>query len=158
MLKVKAAQALVRFWPGFSQGNMILPSMLSHDQAVVREHMEDPLVHYRISARLFYEFQTMRASLQRRAGDLKTPTLILHGGDDAIAAPEGSERWARLAPAGMVTVRVYPGLFHEVLKEVERDEIIASMIEWLERPASAPPEASRPLPAIQEADPGGARA
>lgn len=148
MLKVKAAQALVRFWPGFSQGNMILPSMLSHDQAVVREHMEDPLVHYRISARLFYEFQMMRTSLQKRAPELKIPTLILHGGDDHIAAAEGSERWARLAPAGLVTVRVYPGLFHEVLKEVERDEIIAAMIEWL-GPASlagatAPPLRSTP--------------
>lgn len=155
MLKVKAAQALVRFWPGFSQGNMILPSMLSHDQAVVREHMEDPLVHYRISARLFYEFQLMRASLQRRAPELKTPTLVLHGGDDHIAAAEGSERWARLAPAGLVTVRVYPGLFHEILKEVERDDIIASMIDWLERPVAAR-EASRPLPSTQGAGPGGA--
>jgi alpha-beta hydrolase superfamily lysophospholipase len=148
MLKVKAAQLLVRFWPGFSQGNMILPSMLSHDQAVVREHMEDPLVHYRITARLFFEFQMMRASLQRRARELKVPTLILHGGDDPVATASGSERWATLAPKGMVEVRLYPGLYHEVLNELERDDIIASMIGWLERPvpsggASTPLSASR---------------
>jgi alpha-beta hydrolase superfamily lysophospholipase len=146
MIKVKAAQALVRFWPGFSQGNMILPSMLSHDQAVVREHMEDPLVHYRISARLFFEFQAMRASLHRRAPGLSVPTLILHGGDDPVALASGSERWAKLAPAGMVEVRVYPGLYHEVLNELERDDIIAAMIDWLERPAPAAARASRPLP------------
>jgi len=157
MLKVKIAQALVKFWPGFSQGNMILPSMLSHDQAVVREHMEDPLVHYRISARLFYEFQMMRASLQRRAPELKIPTLILHGGDDPIASPEGSERWARLTPPGLVTVRVYPGLFHEVLKEVERDEIIAAMIEWL-GPADAARGAAPPLRSIPRAGSGAAQA
>jgi len=157
MLKVKIAQALVKVWPGFSQGNMILPSMLSHDQAVVREHMEDPLVHYRISARLFYEFQMMRASLQRRAPELKTPTLILHGGDDPIASPEGSERWARLAPPGLVTVRLYPGLFHEVLKEVERDEIIAAMIEWL-GPADAARGAAPPLRSIPRAGTGAAQA
>jgi len=157
MLKVKIAQALVKVWPGFSQGNMILPSMLSHDQAVVREHMDDPLVHYRISARLFYEFQMMRASLQRRAPELKTPTLILHGGDDPIASPEGSERWARLAPPGLVTVRLYPGLFHEVLNEVERDEIIAAMIEWL-GPADAARGAAPPLRSIPRAGTGAAQA
>jgi alpha-beta hydrolase superfamily lysophospholipase len=146
MLKVKAAQVLVRFWPGFSQGNMILPSMLSHDQAVIREHMEDPLVHYRITARLFFEFQMMRASLQRRAPDLKTPTLILHGGDDPVAMASGSERWAALAPRGLVDVRLYPGLYHELLNELERDDIIASMIGWLEQPFSAR-GASTPLPA-----------
>ncbi len=147
MIKVKAAQLLVRFWPGYSQGNMILPSMLSHDQAVVRAHMEDPLVHYRISARLFYEFQLMRGSLQARAAELWVPTLILHGGEDHVAAFEGSERWARLVPPGRVSIRSYPGLYHEVLNELERDEIIASMIDWLEEPvpgsgASTPPPAS----------------
>jgi alpha-beta hydrolase superfamily lysophospholipase len=137
MLKVKAAQALVRVWPGFSQGNMILPSMLSHDQEVIREHMEDPLVHYRISARLFLEFQLMRTSLHRRAPGLRTPTLILHGSEDHVAAAEGSRRWSALTPPGLVEVRLYPGLYHEVLNELERDEIITSMIDWLERPVAA---------------------
>lgn len=132
MIKVKAAQLLVRVWPGFSQGNMILPSMLSHDAEVVREHAMDPLVHYKISARLFLEFQAMRATLRRRAGDVPIPTLLLHGGADPIADPEGTKRWAEAARTGMVTLRLYPALYHEVLKEVERESIIASMIDWLE--------------------------
>ncbi len=137
LLKVKAAQAIARFWPGFSQGNMILPSMLSHDQAIVRAHMEDPLVHYRISARLFLEFQMMRGSLQRRAGDLRVPTLVIQGGEDHVAAPEGTQRWVGLAPKGLVELRLYPGLYHEVLAEVGREAIISDLIDWLERPAAA---------------------
>jgi len=137
MIKVKAAQLLVRFWPGFSQGNMILPSMLSHDQEVVRAHASDPLVHYKISARLFLEFQAMRVSLQRRSGELRTPTLLLQGAEDPISAPEGSKRWAGVTRPGFVTLRIYPDLYHEVFWEVERDPIIASMIDWLEAaPAS----------------------
>ncbi|HET9941534.1 MAG TPA: alpha/beta hydrolase [Candidatus Eisenbacteria bacterium] len=156
LLKVKAAQALVRFWPGFSQGNMILPSMLSHDQSIVRAHMEDPLVHYRITARLFLEFQFMRASLMKRVGELKTPTLVIQGGEDHVADPAGSEKWVKMAPEGLVELRLYPGLYHEVLAEVGRTEIIASLIDWLEKPmasrggpgapavgASTPPRASR---------------
>jgi len=158
LLKVKAAQALVRFWPGFSQGNMILPSMLSHDQNVVRAHMEDPLVHYKITARLFLEFQFMRASLMKRVGELKTPTLVLQGGEDHVADPLGSQRWVRMVPDGMAELRLYPGLYHEVLAEVGRADIIASLIDWLEKPpaargtlpggqaaegASTPPRASR---------------
>ena len=137
MIKVRAAQVLVRFWPGFSQGNMILPSMLSHDQEVVRAHMEDPLVHYRISARLFFEMQALRAAAGRRARELHHPTLLLHGGADPIADAGGSARWARGTPEGRVTLRLYPGLYHEPLNEVERAEIIASMIDWLETPSPA---------------------
>lgn len=137
MIKVKAAQLLVRFWPRFSQGNMILPSMLSHDQEVVRAHGNDPLVHYKISARLFLEFQAMRVSLHRRAGELRIPTLLLQGAEDHIAAPEGSRRWAGQTQPGVVALRIYPALYHEVLWELERAAIIASMIDWLEAaPAS----------------------
>lgn len=137
LLKVKLAQAVARFWPGFSQGNMILPSMLSHDQAVIRAHMEDPLVHYRITARLFLEFQFMRASLMKRASELKTPTLVLQGGEDHVAAPLGTERWVKMVPEGMAELRLYPELYHEVLAEVGRAEIIASLIDWLEKPPAA---------------------
>jgi acylglycerol lipase len=132
MLKVRAAQVMVRFWPRFSQGNMILPSMLSHDQTIVREHMEDPLVHYRISARLFFELQSARATLGRKAPDLRHTTLVLHGGSDHVAAANGSVRWVRAAPQGRATVRVYSGLYHEVLNEVEREPIIASMADWID--------------------------
>jgi lysophospholipase len=132
MLKVRAAQLAARFWPGFTQGSTILPTMLSHDQEVVRAHAVDPLVHYRISARLFFEFQRMRYALIRSAPKLSVPTLILHGGADPIAAVAGSERWARTAPAGRVTLRVYPGLLHEILNEVERPRVLSDLGGWLE--------------------------
>ena len=135
MLKVRAAQFLVRFWPGFSQGNMILPSMLSHDPEIVRAHMEDPLVHYRISARLFFELQASRAAAARRARELKHPTLLLHGGADPIADATGSARWARATPDAIVTLRLYPGLYHEPLAETDRAQIISSLIDWLEEPS-----------------------
>jgi alpha-beta hydrolase superfamily lysophospholipase len=137
MIKVRAAQVLVRFWPGFSQGNMILPSMLSHDPEIVRAHMNDPLVHYRITARLFFEMQASRAAAARRARDLKQPTLLLHGGADPIADASGSARWARSTPDAIVTLRLYPGLYHEPLAETDRVQIISSMIDWLETPSAA---------------------
>ncbi|MGE5175430.1 MAG: lysophospholipase [Hyphomicrobiales bacterium] len=133
MLKVRAAQVAARFWPGFSQGSTILPSMLSRDQEVVRAHAQDPLVHYRISARLFFEFQSARGALTRRAADLPVDTLILHGGADPIANVEGSERWARRAPDGRVTCRLYPGLLHEVLNEVERARVLVDLGDWLDQ-------------------------
>jgi alpha-beta hydrolase superfamily lysophospholipase len=110
---------------------MILPSMLSHDQTIVREHMEDPLVHYRISARLFFELQTVRGDLCRRGPRLDHQTLLLHGGADHVASAPGAAKWSRTAPDGRTTLRIYPGLYHEVLNEIERDEIIASMADWL---------------------------
>lgn len=133
MLKVKAAQLAAKLFPRFSQGNTILPSMLSRDQEIVRAHSVDPLVHYRISARLFFEFQKMRMELLRRAPELAVDTMIIHGGADPISSVVGAQRWAARTPNDRVTCRFYPGLLHEVLNELERKDVLHDLVEWLDR-------------------------
>jgi alpha-beta hydrolase superfamily lysophospholipase len=132
MLKVYAAQALVRVWPGFSQGTAIAPSMLSHDPEVVRAHRTDPLVHYKISARLFLELQVVRRGLARRAREVRVPTLVIQGGDDPVTRAAGSARWARSANGARVTYREYPGLLHEVLNEPSGPSVLEGIADWLE--------------------------
>jgi alpha-beta hydrolase superfamily lysophospholipase len=133
MLKVRVAQLIVRLWPGFSQQTTILPSMLSHDPEVVRAHNEDPLVHYLMSARLFFEFQAVNAALRQSAPKLAVPALLMHGTGDMISSPVGSERWAKAAPPGMADLRLYQGLYHEILNEPEGPRIAAEAAAWIER-------------------------
>ncbi|HLQ66491.1 MAG TPA: lysophospholipase [Candidatus Limnocylindrales bacterium] len=133
MLKVKAAQLAAKIWPKFSQGNTILPSMLSRDPEVIRAHSMDPLVHYQITARLFFEFQRIRMELIRRAPELAVDTLIIHGGADPISSVVGAQRWAARAPKDRVTARFYPGLLHEVLNELEKKDVLRDVMEWLDR-------------------------
>src|SRR5262245_47211969 len=131
MLKIYAAQALVRVWPGFSQGTAIAPSMLSHDPEVVREHRSDPLVHYRISARLFLEFTATRRALARQARDLPVPTMIIQGTDDPVTRASASARWAAAAGVERVRYREYPGLLHEVLNEPAGPAVVEEIATWL---------------------------
>jgi alpha-beta hydrolase superfamily lysophospholipase len=136
MLKVRLAQLIVRLWPGFSQRTTILPSMLSHDPDVVRAHNEDPLVHYLMSARLFFEFRAVNAALRQSAPKLTVPALVLHGTGDLISSPLGSERWAKAARPGMVDLRLYKGLYHEILNEPEGPRIAEELASWLARQSS----------------------
>jgi alpha-beta hydrolase superfamily lysophospholipase len=130
--RVHAARIIGILWPGFTQGNQIPPSLLSHDPDVIREHRADPYVHFRISARLFLEFQSVRARLAKGAPSHSIPTLLIQGGADPVASPLGSARWARGAPSGVVTYREYPGLFHEVLNEPEGSAILDEVVAWLQ--------------------------
>jgi alpha-beta hydrolase superfamily lysophospholipase len=132
MLKVRLAQLIVRLRPSFSQRTPILPSMLSRDQDVVRAHNADPLVHYTMSARLFFEFTAAQAALRGAAPRLPIPALVLHGTRDPVSSPRGSERWVGAAPPGRADLRLYPGLLHEILNEPEGPRIAAEMAEWLE--------------------------
>jgi len=131
MLKVRLAQLIVRVWPGFSQQTTILPSMLSHDPAVVRAHNLDPLVHYTMSARLFFEFRSVNAAMRESASRLSMPTLVLHGQEDVVSSPRGSERWVETTPSGLAELRLYPGLYHEILNEPEGPTIAGEIAGWL---------------------------
>ncbi len=131
MLKVRLAQLVVRVWPRFSQRTTILPSMLSHDPDVVRAHNADPLVHYLMSARLFFEFRSANDRLRQSAGRIEIPTLVLHGDQDPISSPAGSEQWVRSAPPGRVESRRYPRLYHEILNEPEGLAIAEEVADWI---------------------------
>ena len=137
-IKVHAARLIGLLWPGFTQGNQIPPSLLSHDPDVIRAHRSDPLVHFRISARLFLEFSAMRRKLARVAATHSIPTLIVQGGADPVSSCVGCAQWAKAAKPGVVTYKEYPGLYHEVLNEPEGVKILDEIIAWLKQVLAAP--------------------
>ena len=53
-----------------------------------------------------------------------------------LPVPSGSERWAALAPRGLVDVRLYPGLYHEVMNEPEKDQVLGDLVAWLDEHTS----------------------
>ena len=109
-----------------------LPSVLTADKEQLRAWRDDPLVDkgmWRIgtSAALI---RSCRA-LSQRASDIQLPLLLLHGSDDHLVPASGSRFLAQAAGSADVTLRVYPGLRHELVNEAERDEIIAAIRDWL---------------------------
>ena len=137
-IKVHAARIIGLLWPGFTQSNEIPPSLLSHDPEVIRAHRADPLIHFRISARLFLELQRMRRYLAGIAASNTIPTLIVQGGADPVSSCAGCAAWAKNAKEGLVTYREYPGLFHEVLNEPQGGAILEEIIVWLKQAMSRP--------------------
>jgi alpha-beta hydrolase superfamily lysophospholipase len=57
------------------------------------------------------------------------PTLVLHGGLDAIVPPQST---AVLGEVDGVERRLLPGLRHEILNEPEGPDIVAQIIDWIE--------------------------
>ncbi len=133
VFKVWIARFAERIVPALTQANQIPPSLLSHNPEVVRAHRNDPLIHHRISARLYIEYIENRRRLFDVADALAVPTLILQGGSDPVASAPVAARWAERAPSGMATIRLYPGLYHEVLNEYEGPAILEEMAAWMER-------------------------
>jgi acylglycerol lipase len=126
------ARVLSRIAPRTSfQGN-VKPEYLSRDQAVGRAYASDPLVHRRATARFFVEFKWAMRNAAERAPEIRVPILVLQAGDDRLVDPRATEDFAVRIASESKDVRVYPGLFHEIFNETEKDRVLDDLERWLE--------------------------
>ena len=132
----KLAMALVRLISWLAPTAPLIgldPSGVSRDPAVVKAYVNDPLVHHgKATARLIAELSsTMRATLAA-APAIGLPLLVMHGDADILTSPAGSQALCDAATSADKTLKVYPGLYHEIFNEPERDEVLGDMSAWLE--------------------------
>jgi acylglycerol lipase len=105
---------------------------ISRDPEVVRSYQQDPLVYRgRIKARTGAEILAAMQRLPAVLPRLSMPLLLLHGTDDQICLPAGSSMVHEAVSSQDKTLRSYPGLYHEVFNEPEREAILTDLIAWL---------------------------
>ncbi|NKY88272.1 alpha/beta hydrolase [Nocardia veterana] len=108
-------------------------SAISRDPEVVRAYDRDPLVYRgKLPARTAAEILRGAEFVLGHLAALQVPTLVLHGGADELAAPEGADRIEAGAGTTDLTVRRYPGLYHEIFNEPERAAVLDDLVRWLE--------------------------
>ncbi|MBX6362232.1 MAG: alpha/beta hydrolase [Gemmatimonadetes bacterium] len=129
--KTAVAAVASRFLPALPFSTRLRGRDLSHDQVIVDAYDSDPLVHDTITPRLFTEVSNAMDLVVQRAERLRVPLLFLLAGDDRVVDTGRSLAFARSLAAHAVTVRVYPGRYHEVLNEVDRHAVRVELRDWL---------------------------
>lgn len=61
----------------------------------------------------------------------QVPTLIIHGDKDLSTDHRQSIALAQAIPAADKTLRIYPGGFHELLNDLEKDLVEQELFDWL---------------------------
>ncbi len=105
---------------------------VSRDPQVVLDYQKDPLNYPgKLPARTRGEIMRAMDTIPRDAVALRTPLLLLHGGDDRLCPPEGSRIVHANAGSADKTLKVYDGLYHEIFNEPEQDAVLDDVVEWL---------------------------
>jgi alpha-beta hydrolase superfamily lysophospholipase len=129
--KVTLAEALNRVMPSIPFNSGLEPALISRDPAVVHAYRDDPLVHSRITPRLFNESSIAMGLAFQRSDRIRVPLLFLLAGDDRIVSTAQSQAIARSLPARNVAVHVYADSYHEVLNEPNRAEPMHDLRDWI---------------------------
>jgi alpha-beta hydrolase superfamily lysophospholipase len=128
-----AARVGERFTPDLRLPNRLPMHRVSHDPDVVRAVGEDAEMHDRVTPRLVAFMLTAGSAAIEDAARCTVPTLLLAAGRDAFVDPAGAVRFHERLPAGVGTLRVYDGLYHEIFNErpADRAAVLADLAEWL---------------------------
>jgi alpha-beta hydrolase superfamily lysophospholipase len=118
--------------PGFIQHSKLDTKGLSHDQVVVTAYENDPLVHDKISARLFVAMYESGLWALEHAAEFPLPLLLMHGAADPITSVKASQEFAEKA-CKKTTLKVWNGLYHEIHNELEKAEVFNFMLDWLQK-------------------------
>lgn len=124
--------------PHRALGNGLNPEWISRDRNVVEAYRRDRLVHDRVTPQTVRFIVDAGRAVAEAAPRWRVPTLLMWGGADRCVAPDGSARFAQVAPADVLTARHYDRLAHEIFNEPEKAGVIARLIAWLDR---FPPQA-----------------
>lgn len=128
--KASLGEMASRVMPRLAMSNDVDAGTLSRIPEVVDAYKTDPLVHSKISSRLFTEWQRAAQVALTRASEIKQPFLILAGTDDRLIDPEGSEELHKRAP-NTSELHLLPGRYHEPFNDVGSDEVFGIIDSWL---------------------------
>ena len=78
-----------------------------------------------------YEMFRGCASIKVRAKEISLPLLLLKGGEDHISSVKEAKDFFAGTSSIQKRIKIYPRCFHELFHEVERDEVIAVLKEYL---------------------------
>lgn len=108
-------------------------SAVSRDPEVVAAYNADPLVwHGKVPAGVARALLLVGESMPQRARGITKPLLVVHGSDDRLIAAKGSEHLVDHVATEDVHLKIYPGLYHEVFNEPERDRVLDDVVSWIE--------------------------
>jgi alpha-beta hydrolase superfamily lysophospholipase len=129
--QVVLAKTVNGIFPGLLQSSGLETAALSHDESVVRAYENDPLVHDKISARLFLVMYEAGLWALDHASALTLPLLLMHGDADRLTSAEASREFAERA-GDKVTLKIWEGAFHEIHNEPEKEAVFQTMITWMD--------------------------
>ena len=127
-----AVSGLISKWLPRLKALKLDANRISRIPAEVQSYLSDPLNYTQpIPARTAHEVYQMMQSIQANAASFELPVLVVHGKADGLTNPKGSELFMEKAQSEDKTLKLFPGAYHELIHDLEAEEMIQTVVEWI---------------------------
>lgn len=138
--KISMARLLNKIAPRLSMDAGLDAGAISSEVEEVKRYVEDPLVHGSSTTSHATALIDQIERVRGRGAEVEVPVFLTHGGLDRLCLPEGSVAFHQSLPGSLpasnaprAELRMYPQSYHEILNDVERAQVLADMLDWIER-------------------------
>lgn len=108
-------------------------STVSRDPLVVEKYDTDPLnFRDKIQARTGAELNSALQYIQANMHRITLPILIMQGSEDRLVDPAGSHLLYEKVASKDKSLKIYEGLYHEILNEPEKETVMVDMRAWVQ--------------------------
>lgn len=112
--------------------NVVGPDICSVEQVVI-DYRKDPLILKEATISFYVEFLIEGIGyIGENIKNYKYPCFIAHGEKDKIVPKEIGKYLYENISSEDKKIKTYDDLYHEILNENEKDEILGDMIRWLD--------------------------
>lgn len=122
----------LRYFPELVIKHNITVNHLTSDKKIQKNNYNGPYRHNKISPSLFHIMDTAYAKAQKNILTLHKPTLIQASGIDKIVDLEKTTQMFEKIPAKSKHLKVYLNSEHEVLNDIEKEQVYTDFIEFAE--------------------------
>ena len=109
-----------------------LGDLICTDKKVVADYENDPLVCHVTLGKIYKECYKAVKYISENMHEFEYPVYILHGEDDKIVSSEDSQILYEHISSLDKSLKVYPGLYHEIMNEFDKDKVLEDVHSWLE--------------------------
>ncbi|MBR7555008.1 alpha/beta hydrolase [Allobacillus sp. GCM10007491] len=121
------------FYPSLRVKTGIQSSAATRNEEFVAQDKDDPLFLRKVSIRWFLEFQKAAEQANKNVNHYKNiPTLMLQSGKDQLVDKDVSIDWFNKINVNEKSIHVYDELYHELLNEPEREEVMREIVQFIE--------------------------
>lgn len=130
MMEMFMAQVLRRILPGVSVASNLDVESLSRNKAVVKNYLNDPMVHNLIRPKLFMEIEFNGLKASRNIYKINVPLLVMHGTADRITSIRQTRSFVMNA-SRQTTYKEWPDAYHELHNDIIEQEVFDFVLGWL---------------------------
>ena len=113
---------------------------LTRDESVVARYNADPYCAYTFTLRAYHDLFTLVEWVSKKGHaerfPKELPILVVSGCEDPVGAwGNGVDKvFVRISEAGAddVSLKLYPGMRHEILNEIEKEQVWSDLKKWME--------------------------